>query len=308
MSAEVAIAVVSWNTRELLARCLESVRPEVERGRATVHVVDNASGDGSAEMVRERFDWAELIACEENLGFGRAVNLAAERSESAWIAPANADVALTPGALDRLLAAADPSTAALAPRLVLPSGETQHSVYAFPSLGFLFLFNFAAYRIVPGLGDRLCLEGYWDPARPRTVDWAIGAFLLVRRDAWERVGGFDPEQWMYAEDLDLGWRLARAGYRTRYVPEAVVEHESAAATRQAWGADAAPRWLESTYEWMRRRAGRPYARAAALLNLLGAAFRLGGFTVVAALRGGAWVTRRDRMRRWARLHLTGLRG
>jgi N-acetylglucosaminyl-diphospho-decaprenol L-rhamnosyltransferase len=91
VSAPVAVAVVSWNTRELLAGCLRSLAPEADAGRAEVWVVDNASSDGSPELVRDEFPWAQLVASDENLGFGRAVNAVAERTESDWIAPANAD-------------------------------------------------------------------------------------------------------------------------------------------------------------------------------------------------------------------------
>jgi GT2 family glycosyltransferase len=98
---------VSWNTCELLDRCLRSLEPEVRRDLVEVWVVDNASMDGSAEMVRERFDWVQLVASEENLGFGRAVNVVARRTATEWLAPANADIALRPGTLDKLLEAAE---------------------------------------------------------------------------------------------------------------------------------------------------------------------------------------------------------
>src|SRR5205085_372219 len=134
--AEVAVAVVSWNTRDLLARCLDSLRADAESGLAEVWVVDNASSDGSGDLVAE------------------------------------------------------------------PYGSTQHSVHSFPLLGFTAAFNLGLHRVVPGLGDHLAIPGRWDPSRPREVDWAVGALLLVRRAAWENAGGFDPGQWMYAEDLD----------------------------------------------------------------------------------------------------------
>src|SRR4051794_39097820 len=126
----VTVAIVSWNTRELLRRCLESLdrRPGCE-----VWVVDNESSDGSIEMVRNDFPWVRLEALAENVGFGGAVNLIAARTSSPWLAIANADVALQAGALDALLAAAaaDVKAGALAPRLVLPDGSTQHSVFSF---------------------------------------------------------------------------------------------------------------------------------------------------------------------------------
>src|SRR5437667_6979252 len=135
-SAPVVVAVISWNTRDLLERCLKSFASEVEADRVELWVVDNASSDGSAQLVRERFGWAHLIASEENLGFGRAVNRVASRTESEWLAPANADIAVRDGALETLLAAAehDPRAGSIAPRLVGPGGDTQHSVFRFPTI------------------------------------------------------------------------------------------------------------------------------------------------------------------------------
>src|SRR5918994_6496792 len=128
--SEIAVVVVSWNTRPLLEGCLRSFEAGARGGRLDVCVVDNASDDGSADLVRGRFPWATLVASPSNLGFGAAVNLAAERTDAPWLAIANADVAVTPGALEALLAAAaaDPGAGALAPRLMLPDGRTQHSV------------------------------------------------------------------------------------------------------------------------------------------------------------------------------------
>ena len=262
----VAVAVVSWNTRDLLRDCLRSLAGQ---SLAEVWVVDNASQDGSAAMVAQEFPSVRLVASERNLGFGPAVNLVAAQTAAPWIAPANADVELRPSALRALLDAGErhPRAGILAPRLELPSGETQHSVYAFPTIPFTARFNLGFHRRV---GDRLCLEGFWDPSRERDVDWAIGAFLLVRRAAWDAAGGFDQGQWMYAEDLDLGWRAARAGWSTRYVPSARVLHHASAATTQAWGDERTLRWLRSTYAWMLRRRGLIRTRVTAAINVAGA--------------------------------------
>lgn len=288
MSATVAVAVVSWNTRELLVRCLRSLEPDARSGLAEVWVVDNGSDDGSAELVEAEFGWARLVRAEENLGYGRAVNRVAQETDTQLLAASNADVELEPGALSALVAAAEGGDriGAVAPRLVLPDGSTQHSVYRFPTLGFLAAFNFGLYRLVPGGGDRMLLEGRWDPSQRRNVPWAIGAFLLLRRGAFDEVGGFDPAQWMYAEDLDLGWRLGRAGWKTLYLPEARVHHASGAAARQAFGDRPYERWMAATYDWIDRRRGPSRRRAAAALNLAGA------------------LVRRDR--NWARVHRAGL--
>lgn len=288
MSATVAVAVVSWNTRDLLARCLRSLEPDARSGFAEVWVVDNGSEDGSADLVESQFDWVHLVRADENLGYGRAVNEVARQTGTPWLVASNADVELEPGALAELGQAGerDESAGAVAPRLILPDGSTQHSVYRFPTLGFLAAFNSGLYRLLPGGGDRLLLEGRWNPSAPRVVPWAIGAFLVLRRRAFDSVDGFDPAQWMYAEDLDLCWRLGRAGWRTLYVPEARVGHASGAAARQAFGDRPYERWMAATYDWIERRRGRLRRRAAAGLNLAGA------------------LARRDR--NWARVHRAGL--
>jgi N-acetylglucosaminyl-diphospho-decaprenol L-rhamnosyltransferase len=306
----VAVAVVSWNTRDLLERCLRSLEPEAEAGSAEVWVVDNGSTDGSAALVRDGFGWARLLESDENLGFGEAVNRVAARTATAFLAPANADVELEAGALGELLAAAerDATAGALAPRLVLPDGATQHSVHRFPTLPFVTAFNLGLHRLSGELGDRMLVEGHWDPERERRVDWAHGAFLLVRRSAWDAAGGFDPEQWMYAEDLDLCWRLADHGYGVRFVPSARVRHRVAAAADQAWGDARTERWLAATYAWMERRRGRAAARAYAALNLLGAAARWAALRPLAALRPARWARPAAEMGRWTRLHLAALRG
>jgi N-acetylglucosaminyl-diphospho-decaprenol L-rhamnosyltransferase len=306
---EVAVAIVSWNTRDLLRRCLESFATEVDSGRCEVWVVDNASTDGSAEMVRDEFPWVRLEASTENLGFGPAINLVANRTDSPWIGVANADIALQPGALDALLeaGAADPGAGAIAPRLILPDGSTQHSVYAFPTIGSTLVVASGAGRAVKPLGERYLLIGMFEPEHARRVPWAIAAFLLVRREAWDAIGGFDEHQWMYAEDLDIGWRLHRAGWQTRYEPSARVEHESSASTDQAFGdAGKVERWQRSTYAWMLRRMGAPRTRAVAAIQIAGQAARLLWLEPATRIAPSRFRQKRDAARWWIKLHRAGL--
>jgi GT2 family glycosyltransferase len=307
---QVSIAVVSWNTRDLLRRCLESFASEVDSGRCELWVVDNASSDGSAEMVREEFPWVRLEASQENLGFGPAINRVANLTSAPWIGIANADIALLPGALDALLAAgaADPGAGAIAPRLILPDGSTQHSVFAFPTISSTLVVASGAGRLVRSLGESNLLLGMFDAERPRRVPWAIAAFLLVRREAWNAIGGFDEHQWMYAEDLDIGWRLGNAGWATRYEPTARVEHESSASTDQAWGdAGKTERWQRSTYAWMLRRLGAPRTRAVAAIQIAGQLARLLWLEPAARVAPAHFRHRRNAARWWIRLHRAGLK-
>lgn len=310
---DVVVAVVSWNTRELLRDCLTALAPQVASGRAEVWVVDNASADGSAAMVASEFPAVRLIASESNLGFGAAVNAVATATAgghaSSWIAPANADTALRPGALDALLEAgrADPEAAIVAPRVILPDASVQHSVHPFPGLATTVAVNLGLGGLSRRLADALTLDGRWDRGRPRRIDWAHGAFLLIRRRAFEQVGGFDPEQFLYAEDLDIAWRLRRAGWYARYEPRAVVDHVHSAAIDQLYGADRDHRAQASAYAWMRRRRGAALTLTCALLNTLGAGTRAALATAAAVSADApdaglrAW-----RLRRQTRAHLNGL--
>jgi N-acetylglucosaminyl-diphospho-decaprenol L-rhamnosyltransferase len=285
--ADVAVAVVSYQTREHLRACLASLRGDHDAGRAEVWVVDNGSTDGSADMVHDEFGWVTLVQADENLGYGAAVNVVADHTDTPWLVAANADTVVQRSALAALLRAGrkDPRAGAVAPRLLLPDGSTEHSVHPFPTVAFTAAFALGLTRPV---ADRLCLEGAWNAERSRRVPWAVGAFLLIRREAWDQVGGFDERQWLFAEDLDLGWRLAQAGWQTRYEPTAIVEHHESAATTAAFGPSRTERTQQATYEWLHRRRGRAVARSVAALNVFGA------------------LARRDR--RWAGIHYrTGLR-
>lgn len=306
---EVTVAVVSWNTRDLLAACLRSLESDVAAGRAEVWVVDNASSDGSADLVDDRFPWTRLIRAERNIGFGAAVNEVALQTRSPWLAPSNADVELVPGALAKLLESGreHPDAAILAPRLVLPDGSTQHSVHSFPSVPLASIFGLNLQRLVPGLGNRLCLEGYWDPDRPRPVPWAHAAFLAVRREAFDAVGGFDAGQWLYAEDIDLAWRLARRGHGTRYVPDAIVRHAVSAATTRAFADERLDRHMAAAQAWMMRRRGALTTWSFCAVHCAGAAARAALLTPLARTRPTRWARPRSRALRYLRLHARGLR-
>jgi GT2 family glycosyltransferase len=304
----VVVAVVSWNTRDLLDRCLASLRPSAEAGDAEVWVVDNVSTDGSAQMVRERHPWARLVESGENLGYGRAINLVAAQTESEWFAFSNSDIELHGDALAALVEAGeqDPASGVIAPRLITPEGITQHSVWPFPTVLTTAAQNIGPRVIRGATGERLLLRGMWNPDRARRVPWAEGAFLLVRREAWDAVGGFDPEQWMSAEDLDLGWRMQEAGWATRYEPAAVMDHVGSAATAQVWGDSLPLHWQRVAYGWMLRRRGRLRTATVGLLNVAGAGARLAAYVVFGRGRRAHWRGRVRAQWDWTRVHLYAL--
>ena len=305
----ITIAVVSWNTRALLHSCLESLRRDAESGVVDVWVVDNASTDGSADLVRDAFPWVNLIASTCNLGFGRAVNLVAAHTATPWIEAANADIELDGGAISALLSAGarHPRAGALAPRLILPDGATQHSAFPFPTVTFTLAFAAGLVPRIAALRRRWCIGEGFEPETERDVPWAVGAFLLVRREAWDEAGGFDGDQWMYAEDLDLGWRLARSRWTTRYVPTARIEHHESAATSKAWGSERYARWHASTYVWLTRRRGAAVARLIAAINVAGFTLRRMAWAPAARTGNPSARQRAVSARDAARAHRVGLR-
>lgn len=255
----VAIAVVSWNTHDLLDACLVSMKQDVDDGAAEVWVVDNGSSDGSPEMVRAKHPWVRLMIPDENLGYGPAVNRVAEVTDTPWVIASNADIVVEPGAIAALIGAGDEDRQAgvLGPRLILPDGATQPGVQPYPSVRNSLLRNLWGYKLSRRVGERLCLAGYWEPTRPATVDWLTGAFLLIRRDTYEAIGGFDEAQWMYAEDLDICWRARQAGWTSRYVPQARVRHVLSVAAEKAFGDvdQRSRRMIRQDYAWLQRRRG-----------------------------------------------------
>ena len=220
----VAAIVVNYNAAEHLARCLSSLENE---GIETTVVVDNGSTDRSQEVVTgSSASWVQAGA---NLGYGRAANLGAGDLAAApaeLLLVANPDIELRPGAVAALVAAAEanPSLGIVGPKILNPDGSVYPSARTFPGLVDAVghgLFGMVAPRNRFTRRYRL-LD--WDHRRPAEVDWVSGACFLVRREAWERLGGFDPAYFMYMEDVDLCWRARRAGYQVGYEPAAEVIH------------------------------------------------------------------------------------
>jgi GT2 family glycosyltransferase len=252
-----------------------SLRAQAEREEIDVVVVDNASTDGSAEMVEHEFaEMVQLIRAGSNIGFGLAANLGARASTARWIAVSNADVELLPNAISELIAVgeAHPDVGLLAPRLDHPTGARQESVFRFPRVTVALLAALGVHRLGSRIEAWMFRAKRWDPTACLRVEWAMGAFLLMRRAAFEEVGGFATDQWMYAEDLDLAWRLSHVGWSSMYVPSARVVHIGGAASQKAFGgASSTPQVVRAYYHWLRTRhsATRMWLFAAATLSGVG---------------------------------------
>lgn len=220
-----SVVVVSYNTESLTVRCLESVCRAAPPG-TEVCVVDNASADGSVGALREFAGSASrpvrVIAAGRNLGFGAANNLGVDAAKGEFIALVNSDAFVREGVLQGLqdYLKRNPKAGVVGPRLENPDGSFQESRFAFPTPGRAWAENLGLLRLA-----RLFRRfKHGKPWRNGPVEWLSGACLMVRRAAWENVGGFDESFFLYAEETDMQQRLASKGWEIHWTPDLVVTH------------------------------------------------------------------------------------
>lgn len=232
---DISLIIVSFNTREVLRESLQSVEREKGDLRIEVFVVDNNSHDGSVEMVEAEFPGVHVMRSAVNLGFGAANNVALEVAQGRYIVLLNSDAFLLPDSL-RLSVEhmdADPSVGLAGGRLVGRDMALQPSARMFPSIlsDFLVLtglaYKFPKSRFF-GQFDRT----WADPMQPAEVDWVPGAFSIIRAEALRKVGFFDPDFFLYSEEVDLCRRIKDAGFKILYWPDIVVIHIGGESSRQ----------------------------------------------------------------------------
>lgn len=224
---DASVVLVSFNTRDLLRECLLTLSREAVGVTYETIVVDNASRDGSADMVAIEFPEVRLIRSEVNLGFAAANNRAFEIARGRYIVLLNSDAFLRPDALRLSIEHMDanPIVGLAGGRLVGRDGSWQPSARMFPSLiNSLFMMS--------GLADKFPksrllgrMDRSWaDPLEPAQVDWVPGAYSIIRRSVLDRIGFFDERFFLYFEEVDLCRRVKAAGSEVWYWPAVVVEH------------------------------------------------------------------------------------
>jgi hypothetical protein len=227
---QLSIILVSWNTRQLLADCLNSVYTHPPKDDFELLVVDNASHDGSAAMVRERFPQARLIQSNENVGFAQGNNLAVPLCIGKYVLLLNPDTVVKPDALDSLVRfmEAHPMAGAAGSRLLNPDETLQPSCHPAPTLSreLWRLFHLDAIRPYGAYHMH-----QWDMNQPREVDVIQGASFILRKTALDQVGFLDGRYFMYSEEVDLCYRLQKAGWKLYYVPESQVIHYGGQSTK-----------------------------------------------------------------------------
>lgn len=224
----VSVMVVSFNTRDLTLTCLESVRRETTGVSYELIVVDNDSGDGSADAIEREYPDLRLIRSGQNLGFGRANNLASETATGEYLLLLNPDTVVRDDAVSSLVrfAREQPKAGIWGGRTLYPDGSLNPtSCWAFMSVRSILFQMLGLTLLFPG-SEFFNPEGYggWKRDRVRPVDIVTGCFLLIRREFWEELGGFDPRYFMYAEEADLCFRARARGARPMITPGATIVH------------------------------------------------------------------------------------
>ncbi len=224
---DLTVIIINWNTRDDLRNCLNSIFRHPRKISIDVIVADNASEDGSREMVTDEFPQVRLVAHSTNLGFCAGNNRAVPENPGRFILFLNADTIVTACALDSLVEFADahPEAGIFGPKLLNPDGSLQYSCRRFPNLGAGFFRNTPLGRLFPKnrfTSDYLMTD--WDHTAPRIVDWISGAALMIRRETLVQTGGFDEGFYMYCEDVDLCYRVHEIGQQVFYFPDAVIYH------------------------------------------------------------------------------------
>jgi GT2 family glycosyltransferase len=228
----IAIVIVNHNTCTHLKHLLETA---MEEGATEIVVVDNASTDQSVEMVRHNFPSVITFSNTNNLGYGAAANQGILHCSAPYVLLLNSDTCLQRGCLKALSSYLDNHlrAAIVGPRLINPEGLLQPSCFPFPTLLPLFLQESRLEHLIgliPLVRDHYLRT--WLHIYSRVVPWILGAALAIRREAFEEIGGFDTSFYMYAEEVDLCYRLAKSGWETHFTPDATIVHEGGASTRQ----------------------------------------------------------------------------
>lgn len=225
---EISVVIVGWNARHYLELCLDSIAKAPPRRTMEVLVVDNASTDGSAEMIESKFPWVKLIKSTENLGFSKGNNVAIRQAQGHYVALVNPDVIVFPGCLDALADYLDqnPKVGDVGPRVLNPDISMQSTCRRFPTLWNNFCSATRLEQIFKGsplfAGEHMF---YFTHDRTLSVDVIVGCFSMIRQEAFDAVGLLDENLFMYGDDVDWCRRARNAGWEVVFFPGAQAIHD-----------------------------------------------------------------------------------
>jgi len=243
---DISIIIVNWNGRDLLARCMGSILKHPPSAPYEIVVVDNASTDGSVEWLRAAHwnGWLKdanlrLIENKENVGFGRANNIAFSQTSARMLLLLNSDTEVREGTIDRLVEAVESNkkAAGCGPKMLNADGGFRPTVYRNPpTVWEILVTGLRLYYLLPSrIRAELLLGPHWDHSKRRTTRTLSGAAILLRREVIDSVGGFDEEFYFYGEDIELGLRIVNSGWDLLFEPAAQVVHHGSKSALQRWG-------------------------------------------------------------------------
>jgi hypothetical protein len=276
-----SISIVNHNNRELLDVCLTSVHESTRGLDFEAIVIDNASEDGSAEMVREKHPNVLLIVNERRLGFAANQNQGLRRAAGEFVALLNNDTVVRPGAFDKLVSfmRENPRAGLAGPRLLNPDGSLQESCYRTPTLGVLFHDAFFISSLFP---RSAAVGGFksWGHDEAREAPSLSGACIFARAAAVAEVGLLDERFFMYFEDHDWCLRFRRAGWKVYFVPDAEVVHFGGGSEGML-GHDRFAEFYKGMNLFYGKHYGRASLPAVAFLNVIGSALRIAAWAALA---------------------------
>lgn len=287
---ELSIILVNWNCISYTEQCLASIRDTVGNLDVEVIVIDNHSADAPCATLNEQFPWITLLLSDENLGFGRANNLAVKHSTGEYLLFLNPDTLVLGDALSQMLLALKsmPKGGAIGCKLLNPDGTLQSTcVQPFPTIANQLLALGWLQRRWPTLplwGRQAAYAN--EPGKVFEVDFVSGAAILIRRDIFLKVEGFNPDYFMFAEETELCLEIHAAGYSVGHTGDAQIIHFGGQSTKTREDSFASVMMRDSVYRFFKRNRGATYAVAYRLVLLLSAACRvmvLGGLLPVVIL-------------------------
>jgi GT2 family glycosyltransferase len=283
--------------------CVDSIHQHTGSVSFEVIVIDNASADGSAEAVVRAFPDVRVVKNMDNVGFARGCNQGMALARGAFILLLNSDAYVSDDVVGRSVVAlaARPEIGMLGCELRFPDGRRQHTANRALSIRQSLLERLWLYKALPASRrGRTLLGGYWEEDEEIEVDWLAGAFMLLRRELFERTGGFDPRFFMYGEDSEWCMRLRRLGHRILYAPRlGVVYHRGASSSDVLWtDKERLRRCYAGGIEAYEALNGRRRAALFRLAELVGATVRFAVYGAAAALRPGAYYRTQAQFYRW----------
>lgn len=222
---DISIIIVNYNTRKLIHNCLQSIINNTEEISYEIIVIDNNSNDGSQNMIREIFPDVTLIQNNENTGFSRANNIGYHKSNGRLLLFLNSDTIIHVNAINKMVSYLERhnSIGVLGPKILNHEGKPTHSFQRFLDAKKLF-FGSKYFKYILDVNKYHMNYSLYDFNSVQEVEWLSGACLLIRRDAFEKAGGWDENYYFYCEDMDLCYQIIKQGYSVVFYPEAMITH------------------------------------------------------------------------------------